>query len=253
MVSLAAKLLKILSKKHDVVVIEKEAKICEEISAKYGAIAIQGDATNIRTLRDAGIEKADYALGVMRYDPENLLFSLLAKNHNVPQIFVRMRDPEYEDAYLIAGATNIAASVNMMVTKFVLDIENPEIRRVASLRNGKAEVSIITLPEKAKHDGMTISEIVNKDDFPDDCIIAGIFDQKTDQLIIPRGNRKFTHQSVCFYWRHTRVLRKLQNFYENEKQIRSNSFATEITEYTVSFFLSFCLSVFSVTNYSSLT
>lgn len=179
-----------LAKKHDVVVIDKDPKACEEIYAKYGAIAIHGDATNIRTLRDAGIEKADYALGVMRYDAANLLFSLLAKNHHVDHIFVRMRDPDYEDAYRIAGATNIAASVEMMVTKFVLDIENPEIRRVASLGNGKAEVSIITIPEKAKHNGMTISEIVSQEAFPDDCIIAGIFDQHSDQLIIPRGNRK---------------------------------------------------------------
>lgn len=181
-------IVKELSKTHDVVVIDKERSICEKIAASYGAVAIHGDATNINTLREAGIERCDYALGVMRYDAENLLFSLLSKYFSVKHIFVRMRDPEYRDAYEIAGATNIAHSVQMMVTKFVLDIENPEIRRVASLGEGKADVSIVTLPENVECNGHTISDIAKHPDFPTDVVIAGIFDPASDAFVIPRGN-----------------------------------------------------------------
>ncbi len=122
---------KILSENHDVVVIDPDYDSCEKISTKYGAVAIQGDATKIATLRDAGIEKCDYAIGVMGEDSKNLLFALLSKDHGVNEIFVRMRDPEYRHAYQLAGATNIGHMVAMMVNKFVLDIENPDIRSVA--------------------------------------------------------------------------------------------------------------------------
>ncbi len=191
-------IIKQLTKNHDVVVIDKDRAICEKIAAKLGAVAIQGDATNINTLKDAGIERCDYALGVMRYDAENMLFSLLAKNFGVKNIFVRMRDPEYRDAYEIAGATNIAHSVQMMVTKFVLDIENPEIRRVASLGGGKAEVSIVTLPDKADCVGMSISEIAKHPKFPDDVVIAGIFDVAGDAFVVPRGNTVIEHSQQIF-------------------------------------------------------
>lgn len=179
---------KILSKNHDVVVIDPVYENCEKISSKYGAVAVQGDGTKLATLREAGIEKCDVAIGVMGEDSKNLLFALLSKNHSVKEIFVRMRDPEYREAYEMAGATNIGHSVQMMVNKFVLDIENPAIRRVASLKNGKAEVSIITLEGGARVSGQKIMDIANQKNFPKDIVIAGLFDTENDAFIVPRGS-----------------------------------------------------------------
>ncbi len=179
---------KVLSKGHDVVVIDKDRENCEKISSRYGAVAIHGDATNLNTLKDSGIEKCDYALAVMREDSTNLLFTLLCKNLGVKHIFVRMRDPDYRTAYLLAGATNIGHSVEMMVNKFVLDIENPDIRRVVSLSNGKAEICIITLNDDVKSSGMQIKDIAKSKGFPADVVIAGLFDLEKDEFIIPRGS-----------------------------------------------------------------
>ncbi len=179
---------KALVKQHDVVVIDIEYENCEKIASSYGAVAVQGDATNINTLREAGIEKCDYALGVMGKDSQNLLFSLLCSNFGVENIFVRMIDPEYRTAYTLAGATNIGHSVQMMVDKFTLDIENPDIRMVVSLSNGKAEVSIITLKEDSKVVGQKIVDLVKGKNCPPDVVIAGMFDAEKDSFVIPRGN-----------------------------------------------------------------
>jgi len=186
-------IVKELSDTHDIVVIDPDKSLCEKIYSNYGAVAINGDATNINILREAGIEKADYAIGAMRYDKNNLLFAILAKNFDVKNIFVRMRDPEYKDAYKIAGATNIGHSVKMLVNKFVLDIDNPEIRTVASLSDGKARISIITLREGAKCSGKSVAEIANHKNFPDETVIAGIFDVENDEFIFPRGD-KIVHE-----------------------------------------------------------
>jgi len=177
-----------LAKQHDVVVIDQNEENCEKISSLYGAVAIMGDATNMNILKEAGIEKCDYALGVMDDDASNLLFSLLSKNFGVKNIFVRMRDPEYREAYEIAGATNIGHSVQMMADKFVFDIKNPDIRRIVSLRNGKADVSLITIEEGYAICGQKIREFASPDKFPPAVIIAGVFNLETDELIIPKGN-----------------------------------------------------------------
>ncbi|MCH4888891.1 TrkA family potassium uptake protein [Acidaminobacter sp. JC074] len=189
---------KALSKDHNVIVIERDQALCEKIYSKYGAVAIQGDATNINILREAGMDKVDIALGVMSYDSENLLFSLLCKNFGIKNIFVRMRDPEYRDAYEIAGATNIGSAVDMLTKKFILDIQNPEIRRVASLRNGKAEVSIVTLPDHSGMKNKQIKDIASHKDFPDDCVIAGIFNAEEDKFIVPRGNTNIEAKNQLF-------------------------------------------------------
>lgn len=182
-------LTKDLVNKHDVIVIEKKQSVAEKIYSRYGAVTVLGSATRIDILKEAGIEKCDVAIAVMRDDADNLSFSLLAKNFGVEKILVRMREPEYENAYEMAGATNIAATMELIVDRFITDIEEPDVRKVASLGDGKAEVSILTIPSDSKISGMKISEIVSQKNFPENCVIAGIFDKKQDRYIVPRGNR----------------------------------------------------------------
>lgn len=183
-------LTKSLVQKHDVIVIEKEQSVAEKIYSRYGAVTVLGSATRIDILKEAGIKKCDVAIAVMRDDADNLSFSLLAKNFGVEKILVRMREPEYENAYQMAGATNIAATMELIVDRFITDIEEPDVRKVASLGDGKAEVSILTIPPESRISGMKISEIVSQKNFPENCVIAGIFDKAQDRYIVPRGNRE---------------------------------------------------------------
>ncbi|SFL14856.1 potassium channel family protein [Halanaerobium salsuginis] len=183
-------LTKKLVQNHDVIVIEKEQNVAEKIYSRYGAITILGSATRIDILREAGIEKCDVAIAVMRDDAANLSFALLAKNFGAEKILVRMREPEYKQAYQMAGATNIAATMELMVDSFVTDIEEPEVKKVASLGDGKAEVSILTIPKQSKIAGMKISEVVSQPHFPENCVIAGIYDKAQDKYIVPRGNKE---------------------------------------------------------------
>lgn len=183
-------LTKSLVQKHDVIVIEKDQNVAEKIYSRYGAVTVLGSATRIDILKEAGIEKCDVAIAVMRDDADNLSFSLLAKNFGVEKILVRMREPEYENAYQMAGATNIAATMELIVDRFITDIEEPDVRKVASLGDGKAEVSILTIPADSRISGMKISEIVSQKNFPENCVIAGIFDKAQDRYIVPRGNRE---------------------------------------------------------------
>ncbi len=187
-----------LIRDHDVVVIDEKQSVAEKIYSKYGAVSVVGNATNIDVLKDAGIEKADVAIGVMDTDSNNLTFTLLAKNFGVDKILVRMRHPEYEDAYAMAGATNIGAVNEMLVDNFVIDIEEPNIRKVVSIGEGSAEVSIITLPDDFNRNGKTVSEIVNNEGFPNECVIAGIFDQDSHKLRIPRGDTKLYRNDQLF-------------------------------------------------------
>lgn len=99
-----------------------------------------------------------------------------------------MRDPEYEAAYRQAGATTIAGIVDLMVEDFVLDIEQPEVRKVYSLSGGKAEISILTIPEDSVVIGQTVAQVSQAEEFPAQVLIAGLFDQAEDRLLIPRGN-----------------------------------------------------------------
>ena len=64
--------------RHDVVVIDKDSEACEDIYAKYGAVTIQGNASDLETLESAGIDKCEIAIAAMSNDSDNLTFALLA-------------------------------------------------------------------------------------------------------------------------------------------------------------------------------
>jgi len=187
-----------LTKEHSVVVIDSDHALCEKIYSTYGIISICGDTSKIETLRDAGIEKCDIAIAAMRNDATNLVFALLARDLGAKEVFARMNDSAYEHAYRVAGATNIASGVDMLVDKFVMDIKQPDIRRVASLGDGKAEISIITVPSGAACSGRTIQEIAGDSSFPQDCVIAGIYDMVEDRLVIPRGEARIYASNQVF-------------------------------------------------------
>ena len=173
--------------RHDVVVIETDRETCDEMAARFGVVAVCGSGTDIDVLDRAGLRKADVGVALMRRDADNLAFTLLAKHFGVPRIFVRMRDPRYATAYRMAGATDIANPVEMFVDNLILDIEQPDLVRMATLGGGKASVVILKVPEGSSADGKSVAELTRSEEFPKECVIAGIYRSETDRLIIPRG------------------------------------------------------------------
>ena len=175
--------------RHDVVVIDIDGRVCEDLYARYGLETVTGSATSIDVLEAAGIAKADVAVAAMRSDADNLAFTLLAHDFGVPRIIARMTDPKYEAALRRAGATHLINLGGFYLDQLMLDIEEPEARRIATFGQGQGAIVIARVPEGSQVDGWTIERIANSPDFPDDCVIAGLYREKTDEFIVPRGNR----------------------------------------------------------------
>ena len=176
----------LVEQRHDVVVIDKDPEACEEIYAKYGAITVQGNATDLDTLESAGIDKCEIAIAAMSYDSDNLAFSLLAKHFNVPQIIVRMKDPKCEEVYKTVGVNNIARVTKLLIDQIMVNIESPELRKAISF--GDVEICIFDIQESAQCLDQTIAEVVSQDGFPKKCTITCIFDDFSNSFIIPRGD-----------------------------------------------------------------
>ena len=200
---------------HDVVVIDEKQEVCERIYSEYGAVSVNGNATQIHVLKDAGIEKCDVAIGAMDQDTNNLAFTVLAQNFGIDKILVRMRNPEYKSAYQLAGASHIGEEMDILVDKFITRIEEPNIRKVVSIGQGKAEVSILNVPEDSQYSGFTVSEIVKSKGFPEECVIAGIYDQNKDKLIIPRGDKKIYENNQIFLVATRENMEKAAKFFIN--------------------------------------
>ncbi len=110
-------------RKHNVVVVDPNPETCAILYAETGAVTVNGSATDIRTLQEAGAEKADVAIACMHRDPDNMSFSLLARSLGVPHIVAKMRDPHYRVAFEAAGVNFVCDIITMLMDEVLANLE----------------------------------------------------------------------------------------------------------------------------------
>lgn len=178
---------KLLENKHDVVVIDADKGICDRLYAETGVVTIVGNAAGIGVLTEAGIDKADCFVAATGADADNLASALLAKSFEVPRVIVRMRDPAYENAYRLAGVNSILRVTDLMVNQMMVEIEQPNIRKVSTIGGGKADIFTITVPPEGRVIGKSVEDIASSDAFPPECIFIAVFREAEGEFVIPRG------------------------------------------------------------------
>ena len=194
--------------RHDVVVIDKDRDVCERVTSHLGAMALAGSATSMDILKQAGLDRADVAVCTMRADADNLAFALLAKSFGVDRVIARLRSPAYESAYKLAGVNPTVHVANVFATQVLLEIEEPHLRLVHSFGAGRVSIVVDTVPEDAAAGGKTVSEIAAAADFPDDCVITGIYRPAIQKFIVPRGQVEVLAGDRVFLVAEHRILRR---------------------------------------------
>lgn len=202
---------------HDIVVIDSNKNICEKIYNNLGILTINGDATDITTLENAGIANADYMISLMHSDSDNLACSILAKSYKVPNILVRMRIMKYEQAYKEVGVSFIAKVNEVLVNQFILEIEKSAIKTIFALQQGEVEIYTLTIPENAYVVGKKIIEIA-KDQLPKDCLIIGITRGEDKQYLIPHGNIKLNANDEILLVSRIEYINEIFNYLTSEKK-----------------------------------
>jgi trk system potassium uptake protein TrkA len=204
--------------RHDVVVVDENRAVCEQVSSRVGALAIHGTATDIDVLEEAGIRKAEVAIGALPTDADNLAFGVLARNFDVPRVMARMRNPRYESAYKLAGISRVINVSDVLVQQLFLEIEQPTLRQVAAFGEGKASIVVVTIPEGARVHEKTVKEIAQDMDFPRDCVIAGIFREDVEKFVFPRGEAEVRSGDQVFLAADTDNVRKAAQFLHRTAQ-----------------------------------
>ena len=208
----------LLDNKHDVVIIERHKELCDELYAETGVVAITGSATSIQALNEAGIRKADVVVAATGSDADNLACAILAKSFDVPRVIVRMRDPAYKNAYIVAGVNSIIRVTDLMVNQMMMDIENPEVRRITTIGGGKADIFLVKVPEGAKVAGKSIKDIVGSRHFPNECTFVAVYDQKTELFSIPRGMQVINEGNELFLISAAENIKKAVDFLTAKKR-----------------------------------
>jgi len=176
---------RLVADRHDVTVIDLSHEVCELISAKLGATAVRGSATDIAILEEAELAQADVAVALMGDSAANLAFSLLARGMGVPRIVARMPNPQYRTAYEQAGVTGIIDLAGLFIDAVILEIEHPQVQQVGVFADGQGIVIALYASKPNRGLGKTAAQIHSDKRFPRGCLIAGIV--RNGKVIIPPG------------------------------------------------------------------
>jgi trk system potassium uptake protein TrkA len=84
--------------RHDVTVIEKDARYARQLNNKLNALVLEGNGASAEVLEKAGISDVEMFIAVTDLDEVNLIACLLAHDHGVPRIIARLKTLEYSKA-----------------------------------------------------------------------------------------------------------------------------------------------------------
>ncbi len=167
---------------HDVTVVDRREEALDTLGRTFNGTRVVGEAYDVDTLREAGIELADVFLAVTDSDNANLMASEVAKVvFGVPRSIARLYDPAREETYHALDihhvtGTKLVANVlyeQIMDEEFAFHVTFP-----------KGDIEVVEFHLSAAAEGMRVDEL----EVDHELRIAAI--QRGEVTVIPKDDLK---------------------------------------------------------------
>jgi len=113
----------LLNEGHEVLVLEKDARVCKTITDELGSVCYRGDGCEAATLAEVGTGRAEMLVAVTGDDEDNLVSCQVAKHkHNVPRTIARLRNPQNAELFKKLGV-----DVTISATDIILEAIEREV------------------------------------------------------------------------------------------------------------------------------
>jgi len=172
---------------HEVLLIEQQPSVQERAVADPGVEWFIGDACEVSSLREAGLERCEVVVAATGDDEDNLVVSLLAKTEfAVPRVIARVNNPKNEWLFNENWGVDLSVSTPHLITALVEEaVEVGRLVRLLQFERGQARLVEVTLAEDSDVVDKAISEI----DLPRDATFVAIV--RGEHVVMPRGDSVF--------------------------------------------------------------
>lgn len=175
-------------KEHNITVIDTRAEVVQNAVNEYDVMGVVGHGTDIDTLREADVEKADVMIAVAGSDELNLIICLMAKKFGNCQTIARVRKPEYfKSINLIKEELGLAMIVNpeqAAASEIARVLRFPSAIKIDTFAKGRVEILNFEVPKGSVLDSLKVMDILNK--LGSSVLICGV--ERGDKAFIPSGN-----------------------------------------------------------------
>ncbi|GAA5164304.1 MULTISPECIES: potassium channel family protein [Amycolatopsis] len=166
---------------HQVMLIERQSQQFEPETVEQ-ADWVLGDACEVSTLEESGVERCDVVIAATGDDKVNVVVSLLAKTEfAVRRVVARVNNPANEWLFTDAWGVDVAVSTPRMLAAMVEEaVSVGDLVRLMTFRQGQANLVELTLPAETPLAGRPVSEIA----LPRDAALVTIL--RGDRVIVPQ-------------------------------------------------------------------
>lgn len=178
-----------LSKGYEVVVINRNAEECSWLARRLKAVIIHGDASDPKTLEDAGADTTDVILVASPLDADNLVICQLAEiRFNIPRRLALVNDPDNEEVFRQLGITNTFSITKVLSSLIEQRVDSLGITNLIPIDEGKVNVTELVLGAGAPVVGQPLSKIA----LPEGSLIACVL--RGHDVIVPRGTTELAER-----------------------------------------------------------
>ncbi len=171
----------LVSRGHDVTLIENDDSLCGNAAAELDALVICGNGTDTKTLEEANVSEADVFVAATGNDEANLLSCILVKQYDIPKIIARLSNPDHEEAFRKVGIDDVISPELTAAGYLEKLITRPKVADLIVIGKGDAEILDLTVKNN-KVIGKRINEINPTDDY----IIVALY--KNGEITIPKAD-----------------------------------------------------------------
>jgi trk system potassium uptake protein TrkA len=188
------------NEEHDIIAIDMDKQRLSYSDSMADILTINGSSTNISTLKEARVDKADLFVGVTSFEEVNVTSAILAKKLGAKKTIARISNSEYFDEKVDIKFSEIGIDFMIYPEELAArEMVNLILRSAATdvmdFEDGKLSVIGLRLDKDAPVIRKTVVDIAKEFESFDFRIVAL---HRNFRTIIPKGNDRFLPNDQVF-------------------------------------------------------
>ncbi|MCS7263778.1 MAG: NAD-binding protein [Armatimonadetes bacterium] len=171
----------LLQEGYEVLLVEKRPQRYYLLRDDLGETVFYGDACEIRTMAQIGMERADLVIAVTGDDEDNLVFCQVAKRwFGVPRAIARVNTPTNEEIFHMLGIDETISATNLLFQLVEQVIAISGFLPLALLRRSGLEIVEMKLTENSPAVGKPVREL----NLPQGCLLIALVRGESAQVVV---------------------------------------------------------------------
>lgn len=177
----------LVEEKHDVTLIEEKEEVLGRVSRRLDIMGIVGNGANYKILEQADVQHCDIFVAISDQDEVNMISAVLAKKMGAKETIVRVRNPEYSNAYFKDNnflGFSMVVNPELLAARYIANsVDFPGALSVEHFVNGRIMLMEFKISENNRLCDLSLEQFRRKFG---NILVCAI--KRAGQVIIPDGD-----------------------------------------------------------------